>query len=360
MRGSAVDGLVAGSTPAPTATVKICSDEHVVGCLYRHVLLAPGTVAGLLDGDGSLALLPRGTGERRRYVPQVSYVVRDDDPTPMWVAISVAQLRGASVGQVRHLVAARDLGWWVGSVADVVAVTGFLTRAPLLSPRGWRQLSAVREAALVLADGRPYRSATEPLAPADIARLRELRATIPRADGSMTEPLPLPPVFAAVDDRYVGAYLAGLAAAEGCFELRSSGTHYYVPVFRLTQRVDNRALLEALCERIGIGRLAAVAVTKGAPAWQWVVDDRQGTGRLIEILREHPLPPGSPKARVFDAWTEAVAVRHYVRLGRARGSLRADPDLARLGRQIREIRRYRGPWACCGVARGGAAVPGAG
>ena len=177
---------------------------HRVGCPYARVLLSPGTIAGLLDGDGSFALLARGLGERRRYVPNVAYVVRDDDPTPAWAATSLAELRGAPIGRVCHYAAQRDLGWWVGALTDVTALAGFLTRAPRPSPSGWRQLSAVREAALLLADGRPYRSATEPLARAEVARLREFHASIPRADGAPAEPLPLPAVLDAVDDRYLG------------------------------------------------------------------------------------------------------------------------------------------------------------
>ena len=333
--------------------------QHEATCPYGRVLLAPGSIAGLLDGDGSLALLARGEGDRRRFVPNVSYVVRDDDPTPAWAAASLSMLRGAPLGRVRHLVAAGDLGWWIASVTDIVGLTGFLSRAPLLSPRGWRQWNAVREAALILSDGRPYRSATEPLAPAEIARLHELRASIPRADGTMTEPLPLPAVFAVVDDRYLGAYLGGFVAAEGSFELRSAGSHHHRPLFRLTQRVDNRELLVALRERLGIGRLDEVAVTRGAPAWQWVVDDIAGTRRLIEILREHPLPAGSPKALVFEAWTEAIGFRRHVRLTKTRGSLRTDPDLRRLAAEIREIRRYRGPWRCCDAFGASPGSPGA-
>lgn len=319
---------------------------HRPGCPYSHVLLAPGTIAGVLDGDGSFSLVARGEGERRRYVPHVSYVVRDDDPTPLWAARSVAELRGAPLGQVHHYPSQRDLGWWVGSVPDVVALAGFLTRAPLLSPRGWRQLAAVREAALLLADGRPRRNATEPLHPAEVERLRELHASIPRADGSLVEPLPLPAVFDAVDDRYLGAYLAGFIAAEGCFELRSYGSHFHAAVFRLTQRIDNLALLEAFRDRLGIGRLNDVPVTKGSPAVQWVVDDRLGIERLVELLRSHPLPPGSPKARTLEPLTEAIAVRRHIRLTRPRGALRTDPDLRRLGDEIRAIRRYGGPWTC--------------
>lgn len=307
-----------------------------------------GTIAGLLDGDASLALLARGSGERLRYVPSVAYAVRDDDPTPVWAWASLAALRGgAPVGRVRHYAAARDLGWWLSSVPDVLALTGFLARAPLLSPRGWRQVTAVREAALILSDGRPRRSATEPLAPAEVARLRELRESIPRADGAMTQPLPLPAVFAGVDDRYLGAYLAGFIAAEGSLELRSAGSHHHRPLFRLTQRVDNLELLAALRDRLGIGRLAGVAVARGAPAWQWVVDGLEGIDLLVGLLREHPLPAGSPKARVFEAWAEAVGVRRHVRLTQARGGLRRDPDLARLAAEVRAVRAYGGPWRCC-------------
>ena len=319
---------------------------HHPRCRFGSVLLAPGTIAGLLDGDGSFSLRGRGEGERRRYVPKVAYSVRDDDPSPAWAAWSVAQLRGAPLGQVRHYAAQRRFGWWVGSVPDIVALMGFLTRAPLLSPRGWRQFTAVREAALLLADGRPRRSGTEPLHPAEIERLQELHASIPRADGSIVVPLPLPAVFYAVDDRYLGAYLAGLVAAEGCFELRSSGSHHHRLLFRLTQRIDNLALLEALRDRLGIGHLVDVAVTKGSPAAQWVVDDLRGVERLSEILRSHPLPPGSPKERVFDPWTEAIAVRRHVRLTRPRGALRTDPDLGRLAAEIRAVRQYGGPWTC--------------
>jgi hypothetical protein len=299
-----------------------------------------GSIAGILDGDGSLTLV----GRRGRQVPAVSLSMRDDDPTPIAVARSLAAFVGRPLGGVYHHGGRHQ--WRAGSLADVGAVIGFLERHRLLSPRGALQLAAIAEAAAILCSIRARRGARAPLTADEAARLDELRESIP-GRGSVSGPLALPATTEVVDLRTLGAFFAGFAAAEGCFETRSSGTHHARPVLRLTQRVDNLALLEQFRDRLGFGRIAPVSVTVGSPAFQLVVEREDDVDALVALLRAHPLPESSPKAAQLDAWAELIALRRGVITNGPRGDLGRSAAVAALVAELRGAKRYTGPRTLC-------------
>lgn len=304
------------------------------------VPIAPDTIAGILDGDGSLTLV----GRRGRQVPAVSLSMRDDDPTPLAVARSLEAFVGRPLGGVYHHGGRHH--WRVGSLADVSAVIGFLERHRPLSPRGALQLAAIAEATAILRSIRARRGARAPLTAAEAGRLAELRASIP-GRGPVSEPLPLPATTATADLRTLHSYLAGFAAAEACFETRSSGSHHARPVFRLTQRVDNVELLEHLRDRLGIGRIAPVSVRVGSPAFQLVVEREDDVDELVALFRAHPLPESSPKAAQLDAWAELIAIRRGVITSGARGDLGRSAAVAALAAGLRDAKRYAGPRSLC-------------
>ena len=304
------------------------------------VPIAPDTIAGILDGDGSLGLV----GRRGRQVPAVSLSMRDDDPTPIAVARSLAAFVGRPLGGVYHHGGRHH--WRVGSLADVSAVIAFLERHRPLSPRGALQLRAIAEAAAILRSIRARRGARAPLTVDEADRLAGLRASIP-GRGPVSEPLPLPATTETADLRTLHDYFAGFAAAEGCFETRSAGSHHARPVFRLTQRVDNLGLLEHLRDRLGIGRIAPVSVTVGSPAYQLVVEREDDVDELVRLLRVHPLPEASPKAAQLDAWAELIALRRGVLTSGARGDLGRSGAVAALVAELRDAKRYAGPSSLC-------------
>ena len=115
----------------------------------------------------------------------------------------------------------------------------------------------------------------------------------------------------------------------------------------MTQRIDNASLLEAMRERMGMGRIAGVPVRTGSPAVQWVIDTNDDVSRLAALFRGHPLPSGSPKQRQFDAWTELMAVRRHLRATRPRRALREAPGLLRVVAEIQDGKRYQGAWPSC-------------
>jgi hypothetical protein len=304
------------------------------------VLIAPDTIAGILDGDGSLTLV----GRRGRQVPAVALAMRDDDPTPLAVARSLAAFVGRPLGGVYHHGGRHQ--WRAGSLADVAAVIGFLERHPLLSPRGVLQLAAIAEAAAILRSIRARRGARAPLTAAEAARLYQLRESIP-GRGPVSEALALPATTEAADLRTLGAFFAGFAAAEACFETRTSATHHARPVFRLTQRVDNLALLEHFRDRLGIGRIAPVSVSVGSPAFQLIIEREDDVDALVALLRDHPLPETSPKAAQLDAWAELIALRRGVMTNGSRGDLGRSAAVAALVAELRAAKRYAGPRSLC-------------
>ena len=317
------------------------------------VVLVPDTIAGILDGDGSLYLAAR---RGKRHVPAVSLTLRDDDPTTIAVARSLAAYLGRSIGLVgcwggRHV-------WRVASVADVAALLRFLARHPLLSPRGARQQAALAEAVAILQASRT-RGGRAPLREGEREHLAALAARIGRRRAE--NPLPLPEVARAAGDRQLGDYFTGLVATEGCLEARSSRTHHVRPAFRLTQRIDNFALLELLRERLGIGDIVRVSVRVGSPAFQLVVQRGEDVDALVRLLRAHPLPASSPKAGQFDAWVELIALRRGILTLGTRGDLARSSTLAAVAGEIRAAKRYAGHQELCTCrARGAAADAGSG
>ena len=92
--------------------------------------IAPDTIAGILDGDESLTLV----GRRGRQVPAVSLSMRDDDPTPLAVAASLAACIGQLAGHVHAT--EREVHWRSVALADVAVVVRFPKRHPPPTLRG--------------------------------------------------------------------------------------------------------------------------------------------------------------------------------------------------------------------------------
>jgi hypothetical protein len=304
--------------------------------------IAPDTIAGILDGDGTLALVCRGSP--RRWVPIIGLSMRDDDPTPIAVFRSLAAYLGGPVGHVHA--GPRKLHWRATALADVTAVLRFLERHPLLSPRGATQLAILAEAASILRSARPRRGASIPLVAEEHARLDALRAAIP-ARARVDAGLPVPAIAGEIAMRRLHDYLAGFAAAEGSFQAPGGGRGRARPTFTITQRIDNQALLETLRDRLAMGRIGGIPVKVGSPALAWVVDRDEDVDRLVTLFRAHPLPEASPKAWQFDAWAELIAVRHGIVGSGRRGDLGRSSAVAALVAELRAAKAYVGPASLC-------------
>lgn len=97
------------------------------------VPIAPDAIAGILDGDGSLTLV----GRRGRQVPSIALSMRDDDPTPLAVARSLAAVVAGPAGHGHAN--ERKIRGRVPVVAFVTVVVRFVERHP---PRPRREAGA--------------------------------------------------------------------------------------------------------------------------------------------------------------------------------------------------------------------------
>lgn len=302
------------------------------------VPIAPDTIAGILDGDGCLTLVRRGT----RPIPVVALGMRDDDPTPVAVARSLAAYVGRPVGHVTHR--QRTLTWRATANADLVLLTRFLARHPLRSPRGVAHLEAVTEATAILRSAQARGGTHAPLGPREAERLEELWGSVGRrADIHADAVVPGGPE----GDAAFGPWFAGLVAAEGHFGASSARGERPRPVFGLTQRDDNRPLLVHVQERLGMGRIQAMTPGIGRPASNFAVNRLDDLERLVSLLRDHPLPEASPKAPQFEVWAELVALARsrFRRHQALDGS--TDTAIGIAARRLFELRAYAGPEHIC-------------
>jgi len=72
--------------------------------------------------------------------------------------------------------------------------------------------------------------------------------------------------------------------------------HFLRPVASISQRSDNRPLLEDICAKLGgnVSKRAEVAVIRGGfirkPSIQWKISTKEGVQRVVDILRMGKLP----------------------------------------------------------------------
>jgi hypothetical protein len=319
---------------------------HHRHCSLGSTYLEPGQISGLLDGDGAFTLLRRRSSAGVRIRPQISLGMRDDDPTPLAVWESIRARRGAPLGVLLQSKTQRRHEWRVDRLVDVVEVTDWLSRYPLISPRGYRQLAALREAALILLRARNPGGGTRRLPAADIARLGELRDVIP-ARGSAPRPLPPAPTADAVSSDHRGFVLAGLLAADGTFALRNERSKF-APTISLVQRIDNLMLLEHFRERLGIGdiRIRPARLSR-APVAVWEITRLRDCALLVEFLRTYPLPASSPKAEQLDLLAASLDIRRRVTDGGRRHGARGSTELSTLAASLQERKGYRGRRLLC-------------
>jgi hypothetical protein len=319
---------------------------HHTRCRLGATHLEPGQIAGILDGDGAFTLLRRRSESGIRIRPQIALAMRDDDPTPLAVWASIRARRGAPIGFFLRSEAHRRHEWRVDRLIDVVELTEWLARYPLISPRGYRQLSMVREVALILLAARVPGGGARRLPAADAARLAEIRELIP-ARHSPAVQLPPAPTAASASAEHRGWLLSGLLAADGSIALRNERSKF-APSLSLVQRIDNLAVLELFRGDLGAGEIRVrPARGQGAPLAVWEVTRLDDCARLVAHLRAYPLPACSPKARQLDLFAAALDVRARSTDGGRRHGARASAELASLAAALREAKVYRGPRLLC-------------
>ncbi len=146
-----------------------------------------------------------------------------------------------------------------------------------------------------------------------------------------------------------GHWLAGFIDGEGTFFIRrhsgktpKARTAFH-PEFRVKVRSDDRAILDTIQARTGIGYVKDVKGSGNSkPQAEWIIVRKEDARRLCEILDRFPMR--AKKARDYQVWRRAVLVWMEVRHLRSesRGSLRhpSQDILAVLKIEIEAIRRY--------------------
>lgn len=286
-------------------------------------MLPPMQIAGLLDGDATIVVSRLGGSPSPR--PRIVVATRDDDPTPFALWSSIHQLRGSPLGWLRRRAERRRNEWVIDDPRQIIELTDWLASTPLLAPRSEYLIDLARAASTILL-GREAGTA------AGDAELATLVAASREASRS-AQPLPAPPQLESASDEQIAWSLSGMIAADGSLALRNRKAHF-APVRALSQRSDNRALLQAYVNRLGLGDLIEQGTQVSLRVTR--LDDCRC---LADIVRRHPLPASSPRSRQFDVWMSAMAMR-----GTRPGS---SADMSAAFENLRRAKRYAGPRLLC-------------
>jgi hypothetical protein len=129
------------------------------------------------------------------------------------------------------------------------------------------------------------------------------------------------------------AYIAGLITADGSLAIVRNGRGF-VPVVHITLRADDRPLLDAICQRVGVGTIYHQNRRKWAPSASWMVRDGSGLLKVMDLLDTEG--PRGRKQTEYAIWRRAV--RAYAsELPRTEVRTR----LSAFRRQLTEVRRYK-------------------
>ena len=324
--------------PAVQAPFEELPPWHVA--CRADMFVPPDTIAGILDGDGCLTLVRRAG----RPMPVAALSMRDDDPTPLAVARSLAAYVGRPIGHITHR--GRIWHWRVTAIADIGELIRFLERHPLLSPRGAGNLAAIAEATAILRSVHARTGRHGPLSPDEVSRLDELWGTTGLRD-SPGQAKPLPDVATETSDDRLHAWFAGFVAAEGLLGTHTFGGRRRRPLFAVVQRDDNLSLLRFLRDRLDLGRVHPVPVKVGHPASVFTVTRTADLETLARILRADPVPEAAPKAGQFDLWAELVSLTRAAYRTRWPDTSGADRLAAATAAQLAAMKRYGGRASLC-------------
>ena len=242
------------------------------------------TLAGLLDAESHLAIVPNNGGTGWRC--ECSVNLRDDDQD-----ILIAYRDKSGIGHLTP-VAARatsrpQVHWHIGSKLECQVLTELLD-AHSLRGRKRREYEIWRDAVDICASGR---YGVGPRGRVRLARLAEYLL----AERVYKEPSPdvaLPDMTG----QYAASYFAGFFSGEGSFALQPRNARFLIKLRR-----DDRPLLDAFCRDFAIGSVVNVAAMEPwSPAATWHVTGARDVLKGIALFESAPLL--GRKARQYAAW----------------------------------------------------------
>lgn len=293
-------------------------------------------LAGLIDGEGSFGIQRSG----RYLYPRFVLGLRDDNGD----VVEDIQLR-LGLGRIYR---AQPRGnrnpacvWTVASRADVEELVEILDEYPLRAKKAAEYAIWRRAAELWSAVPEERRDSGQM-----IELQRELRATReyrPQTSLMVGAPEHVPPVrertWRMLEPAF-GNWLAGLVDGEGSFSIRRQSKAGYRASLAVALRDDDRAILEEIKLRLGLGCIYRNMSLRGDSNTRctWEVASRADVEKLVEILDEYPL---RVKAADYAVWHRAVELWSTVPRGdRLRGPRDWGP-MVELQEQLKSVRKYR-------------------
>lgn len=106
------------------------------------------------------------------------------------------------------------------------------------------------------------------------------------------------------EDAGFAYWLAGLIDGEGHFAIKAHARGTHAPAFALKMRADEEGTLQLIRRTLGIGKVEREPREETNDLVRWVVQDKAGCQRLVDILDKYPLR--AKKRLDYDIWREAV------------------------------------------------------
>lgn len=242
------------------------------------------TLAGLLDAESHLAIVPNNGGAGWRC--ECSVNLRDDDQE-----ILVSYRDKLGLGHLNPIAARNgsrpQVHWTIGSKLECQVLRDLLD-AHQLRGRKRREYEIWREAVGISASER------RGLGPSSRLRLAQLAQYL-RAERVYREP-PLDVALPDMTDPYAANYFAGFFSGEGSFGLAGRQARFVIKLRR-----DDRPLLEAFQRDFSIGSVRDVATPEPwSPAAVWHVAGARDVLKGIGLFDSAPLL--GRKARQYRAW----------------------------------------------------------
>jgi hypothetical protein len=147
--------------------------------------------------------------------------------------------------------------------------------------------------------------------------------------------------FAGHEDAGFAYWLGGLIDGEGHFAIKkhSRGTH--APYFQLHMRADEEGTLRGIHRHLRIGTITRDEKREPNPMVKWVVQDKEGCQRLVDLLDKYPLR--AKKRLDYNIWREAVCEWTDRPRGNRWHGGTDNTHMAELRRRIMAVRKYTEP-----------------
>lgn len=255
-------------------------------------------LAGFIEGEASFNITRQPRGQNHRCL--MSLAVRDDDELLLRGLQHAAGL-GTIVRAPARGTSRPQVAWNVSAKSDCARLVEILEVSPLRGRKSYE--FAIWSAAVRWWIGA---DPTVTIRNRDWAAMRYLKKQL--QDRRTFDPSRPPYNLNAGGPDPHGdwpGYIAGLLSADGCLAIVRNGRGF-VPLFHITQRVDDLPLLEEIQCRLGAGHIYVHQQKHWAPAAQWIIRDSAGLARAVRFFNS--TPPRGKRGREFEVWREAVAI----------------------------------------------------